>query len=39
MDLVDKMATIPTGRGGPMPSDVPNTPIVIKHATVVNAAK
>lgn len=39
MDVVDKMATIPTGRGGPMPSDVPSTPIVIKHATVVNAAK
>jgi cyclophilin family peptidyl-prolyl cis-trans isomerase len=35
MDVVDKMATIPTGRGGPMPSDVPQTPIVIEKATVV----
>ncbi len=35
MDVVDKMATIPTGRGGPMPSDVPQTPIVLEKATVV----
>lgn len=35
MDVVDKMATIPTGRGGPMPKDVPQTPIVIEKATVV----
>lgn len=35
MDVVDKMATIPTGRGGPMPTDVPQTPIVIEKATVV----
>jgi peptidyl-prolyl cis-trans isomerase B (cyclophilin B) len=35
MDVVDKMATIPTGKGGPMPTDVPQTPIVIEKATVV----
>jgi cyclophilin family peptidyl-prolyl cis-trans isomerase len=35
MDVVDKMATVPTGRGGPMPTDVPQTPIVILDATVV----
>jgi peptidyl-prolyl cis-trans isomerase B (cyclophilin B) len=35
MDVVDKMATVPTGRGGPMPTDVPQTPIVIEKATVV----
>jgi peptidyl-prolyl cis-trans isomerase B (cyclophilin B) len=35
MDVVDKMATIPTGSGGPMPTDVPKTPIVIQKATVV----
>jgi peptidyl-prolyl cis-trans isomerase B (cyclophilin B) len=35
MDVVDKMATIPTGRGGPMPTDVPQTPIVIEKASVV----
>lgn len=37
MDIVDKMATVPTGRGGPMPTDVPQTPIVILSATVVDA--
>jgi peptidyl-prolyl cis-trans isomerase B (cyclophilin B) len=35
MDVVDKMATIPTGRGGPMATDVPQTPIVIEKAMVV----
>jgi peptidyl-prolyl cis-trans isomerase B (cyclophilin B) len=35
MDVVDKMATVPTGRGGPMPTDVPQTPIVILDATIV----
>lgn len=35
MDIVDKMATVPTGSGGPMPTDVPQTPIVILDATVV----
>ena len=35
MDVVDKMATIPTGSGGPMPSDVPKTTITIEKATVV----
>ena len=35
MDVVDKMATIPTGPAGPMPSDVPKTAIVIEKATVV----
>ena len=36
MDIVDAMAKIPTGSGGPMPSDVPQTPIVINKATVVS---
>ncbi|MEY2699738.1 MAG: hypothetical protein RIQ52_493, partial [Pseudomonadota bacterium] len=35
MDIVDKMAEIPTGPGGPMPSDVPRQDIVIEKATVV----
>ena len=35
MDVVDKMATVPTGRGGPMPTDVPQTAIIIKKATIV----
>lgn len=38
-DVVDKMAAIPTGSGGPMPTDVPKTPIVIQKATVVDGAK
>ncbi|MFN5745366.1 MAG: peptidylprolyl isomerase [Methylococcaceae bacterium] len=37
MDVVDKMATVPTGRGGPMPTDVPQTAIVIEKASVVEA--
>ena len=37
MDVVDKMAAVPTGRGGPMPTDVPQTPIVIIKASVVDA--
>jgi len=37
MDVVDKMAAVPTGRGGPMPSDVPQTAIVIKKASIVDA--
>ncbi len=37
MDVVDKMTTIPTGRGGPMPTDVPQTPIVINKAVIVDA--
>lgn len=35
MDVVDKMAKIPTGSGGPMASDVPKTPIILEKATVV----
>ncbi len=35
MDIVNKMKTVPTGAGGPFPSDVPKTPIVITSATLV----
>lgn len=35
MEVVDAMAKIPTGRGGPMPTDVPQKPIVIEQATVL----
>jgi cyclophilin family peptidyl-prolyl cis-trans isomerase len=35
LDVVDKMATIPTGRGGPMSSDVPQKAIVIEKASIV----
>jgi cyclophilin family peptidyl-prolyl cis-trans isomerase len=34
MDIVDKMSEVPTGAGGPFPSDVPQTQIVIEKVTV-----
>ena len=36
MDVVNKMKTVPTGAGGPFPTDVPKTPVVIKSAALVN---
>lgn len=36
MEVVDSMAEIPTGSGGPMPTDVPQTTILIKEAIVLN---
>ncbi len=36
MDVVNKMKATPTGAGGPFPTDVPKTPIVIKSATLIN---
>ena len=36
MDIVDKIKGLPTGAGGPFPTDVPKTPIVIKSATLIN---
>ncbi len=35
MDVVQKIKTTPTGAGGPFPTDVPKTPIVINSATLV----
>jgi cyclophilin family peptidyl-prolyl cis-trans isomerase len=35
MDVVDKIKAVPTGAGGPFPSDVPQTPIVITSATLL----
>jgi cyclophilin family peptidyl-prolyl cis-trans isomerase len=35
MDVVNKIKAMPTGAGGPFPTDVPKTPVVIKSATVV----
>ena len=35
MDVVNKIAGSPTGAGGPFPKDVPQTPVMIKSATVV----
>ena len=35
MDTVDKIRAVPTGRGGPFPSDVPQEKVIINKATVV----
>ena len=35
MDIVDKMAELPTGAGGTFPSDVPQTQIIIEKVTLV----
>jgi peptidyl-prolyl cis-trans isomerase A (cyclophilin A) len=35
MDVINKMKATPTGAGGPFPSDVPKTPIVIRSAEIV----
>ena len=36
MDVVTKMQAVPTGAGGPFPTDVPKTPVLIKSATLLN---
>ena len=36
MDVVNKIKGMPTGAGGPFPTDVPKTPVIIKTATLVN---
>ncbi len=35
MDVVNRIKSTPTGAGGPFPSDVPRTPVVIESATIV----
>ena len=35
MDVIDRIKSTPTGPGGPFPSDVPITPVVIESATLV----
>ena len=35
MDVVNKIKATPTGAGGPFPTDVPKTPILINSATLV----
>ena len=36
MDVVQKIKAVPTGPGGPFPSDAPQKPILIQTATLVN---
>ncbi|WP_455375451.1 peptidylprolyl isomerase [Kaarinaea lacus] len=38
MDVVDKIRKIPTGPGGQFPKDVPQSPVIIENASVVEAA-
>lgn len=35
MDVIEKIRSTPTGPGGPFPSDVPKTPVVIQSATLM----
>jgi peptidyl-prolyl cis-trans isomerase A (cyclophilin A) len=35
MDVIEKIKVTPTGAGGPFPTDVPKTPILINSATLV----
>jgi peptidyl-prolyl cis-trans isomerase A (cyclophilin A) len=35
MDVVNKIKAMPTGAGGPFPSDVPKTPVIINSATIL----
>ena len=36
MDVVNKIKAVPTGSGGPFPSDVPKTPVLVKSAALVS---
>lgn len=36
MEVVNKIKSLPTGAGGPFPSDVPRTPVIIQSATQVH---
>lgn len=35
MDVVQKIRNLPTGKGGPFPSDVPQTPVIIQSITLL----
>ena len=35
MNVVDQIATSPTGNGGPFPKDVPVDTVTIEHATLI----
>jgi len=39
METVGKIASLPTGAGGPFPKDVPRDPVIIEKMTVVPAKK
>ena len=35
MEVVDRIKSLPTGSGGPFPTDVPRTPVIIQSATIL----
>ncbi len=35
MEVVDRIKNLPTGSGGPFPTDVPRTPVIIQSATLL----
>ncbi len=35
MDVINKIKSVPTGPGGPFPTDVPKTPVIVNSATLV----
>ena len=35
MDVVEKIRSTPTGAGGPFPTDVPRTPVILQSVTLV----
>jgi peptidyl-prolyl cis-trans isomerase A (cyclophilin A) len=35
MDVIERMKAVPTGSGGPFPTDVPRTPVIIQSATLL----
>jgi peptidyl-prolyl cis-trans isomerase B (cyclophilin B) len=37
LDVLDKIGAVATGRGGPFPTDVPQAPVVIQQARVLEA--
>jgi hypothetical protein len=37
MDVIDKIAKMPTGAGGPFRTDVPTEKVIIKSAVLVDA--
>jgi peptidyl-prolyl cis-trans isomerase A (cyclophilin A)/peptidyl-prolyl cis-trans isomerase B (cyclophilin B) len=37
LDVMNQIAKLPTGSGGPFPRDVPKTPVIIESVTVVGA--
>jgi len=39
MDVVDKIRQVETGPGGPFPTDAPQTPVIIKNITLIEANK